>query len=350
MDERLGHPVGEVVFLRIARQIRQRQHGERADLRGLRPRRRGGGWRPPQRMCRIVEVNGLERGAHLAAARVAPARFLDEAPRDDAAQACRDPRRRRRGRVAQDGRHQLGMRRGSKWQGPSRHFVEHDAERPEIAASVAGLAFQGLRSHVSERAGHHRMIGGRRPRLRVAFEQFRWLPHRQAEIQHLDRPVGRDQDVVRLQIAVNDAAVVSVRQRVGNLDAVADRRLGGQPVRGNEIEQRAPFHVLHRDERLRTLFADLVDGADVRVVQDRCRTRLVQQQVAPLFVALEIAQQLDGNGSLQPRVERPIDDAHAAGAEMLDDLGTSEGACRESAARERSSVECRSDRRNLAGG
>jgi hypothetical protein len=40
-----------------------------------------------------------------------------------------------------------------EWESAGRHLLEHDAERPDVAALVGGLAQQLLRRHVGERAG-----------------------------------------------------------------------------------------------------------------------------------------------------------------------------------------------------
>ena len=45
---------------------------------------------------------------------------------------------------------------------------------------------------------------------------------RQAEVEDLDQPVVRDHDVVGLQVAVNDAGAVRLRQALGDLRADLD--------------------------------------------------------------------------------------------------------------------------------
>lgn len=93
------------------------------------------------------------------------------------------------------------------------HLIQHDAKRINIGTLIEFLALRLLRAHVRRSAGD-RASGGE---LRRAFHQFG-----NAEIgeEHIAPRV--DQHVGGFDVAVNDAALVSVAQRVGEL--------GEQPV------------------------------------------------------------------------------------------------------------------------
>ena len=93
---------------------------------------------------------------------------------------------------------------------PREHLVEHAAERPDVGALVDRLPARLLRAHVGggpEDQPFARAADRHRRRLRrdpvagvVTGDRFR-----QAEVEHLHDAVGRDLDVGRLQIAVDDA-------------------------------------------------------------------------------------------------------------------------------------------------
>ena len=93
------------------------------------------------------------------------------------------------------------------------------------------------------------------------------------------------------------------------------QRTGGEP-----ILQRRALQILHDDERAPVLLADVVDRADVRVVQRRRRPRFAREPAQRLRIPRELfGDELERHGTVQPRVFGFVDDAHAAAAELLDD-------------------------------
>ena len=110
------------------------------------------------------------------------------------------------------------------------HLVQHAAERPYIAALVSLASLRLLRRHVRGRAendahaGHHRGRGdrGRRRDVSVARRGLGLHEFREAEVEHLHDTVGRDLDVRRFQIAMNDP--VFVRRFEGVADLTRDRQ------------------------------------------------------------------------------------------------------------------------------
>ena len=83
--------------------------------------------------------------------------------------------------------------------------------------------------------------------------------------------------------------------------------------------QREPVEKLHGDEGLAILFADVVDGADVRMVQGGCGLGFALEAGQRLRVAGHfLGQKLEGHKAVQTRVFRFVDDAHPAAAQLLD--------------------------------
>src|SRR5207249_4903985 len=69
--------------------------------------------------------------------------------------------------------------------------------------------------------------------------------------------------------------------------------------------------VLHGDERLAHVLAELEDGDDVGVLQPAGRSRLAQEPFAHLLAVAAFANQLDGDMPADLGVERAIQRAHA---------------------------------------
>ena len=100
-----------------------------------------------------------------------------------------------------------------------------------------------------------------------------------------------------------------------------EHRVQAQWTGGEAILQRRALQILHDDERPTVLLADVVDGADVRVVQRRGRLRFAREPAQGLGIASTSSSEtnLSATGRLQPRIFGFVDDAHAAAAELLDD-------------------------------
>ena len=83
--------------------------------------------------------------------------------------------------------------------------------------------------------------------------------------------------------------------------------------------QRHPVQKLHGDERLAVLLANVVDGADVGVIQRGCGLGFALETGEGLRVTGNfLGQKLEGNKTVQPGVLGLVDHAHTAAAQLLD--------------------------------
>jgi hypothetical protein len=73
---------------------------------------------------------------------------------------------------------------------------------------------------------------------------------------------------------VNDASGVSSIKRISNFDCQWQQSLRFQWPPPNPVLQRQPVQKLHRDEGVPVLLTDVVDGADVRMIESRRGLRL----------------------------------------------------------------------------
>ena len=145
----------------------------------------------------------------------------------------------------------------------------------------------------------------------------------QPEVGDVGFPLAVDQDIGRLQIAVEDAAPVGV------IDGRGDGR--DQPRRGREIGrelaeppiQALPLDQLHAEESPARGMAHFVDRHDVGMVEVGDRLGLVLEP-DQLGLAGELGgpDDLEGDQPVQCGLPRLVDDAHPAPAQLLQDLVT----------------------------
>ena len=157
------------------------------------------------------------------------------------------------------------------------HLVEHGAERKQVAAGVEFLALGLFRRHVrdgadggawtgqkfeadgggglGEGACRSRGICGGRGNLG------------QAEVENLGVPALGDENVGGLDVAMDDAFAVRGIERVGDLDGQAEQHVHFQRATGDAVLEGQAIEVLHGDESLAIFLANIVNGADVGMVQ-----------------------------------------------------------------------------------
>ncbi len=124
---------------------------------------------------------------------------------------------------------------------------------------------------------------------------------------------------------MQDALAVRAVERIRDLAGALERLGKRQRPAGEPVGQRLAVEPLHDEEVDAVLVADVVQGADVRVVQRRDGARLTLEARAPLRRGRRLlAQDLDGDGTIEPRVPGVVHLSHAAGAQRPDDLVRSE--------------------------
>ena len=157
----------------------------------------------------------------------------------------------------------------AKWLRAGRHFIEHHPEREYIRASVQRLCADLLRRHVRHRprrvawTGQERigrtgcLIGGadRGPSGRRL---------REPEIQNL-RPSHRQEYVRGLDVTMHDALTMRSIQGIGHGEGEVHERRDVYRAAREPLLECLAFEQFHRDER--RIGADIVDGADVGVVE-----------------------------------------------------------------------------------
>ena len=144
----------------------------------------------------------------------------------------------------------------------SQHLVRHDAKRVQIHAMIESGIRRGLLGRHVRRRAHCQPRRGERRALRGIAHGLG-----NAEVGHQGVSIG-EQNVFRLDVAVDDAALVRVGERVGHfaqdVHRVADRQ---RATSRQQIAERFTVHKGHDVEQHRTGSAGIEQRQDVRVLQ-----------------------------------------------------------------------------------
>ena len=217
----------------------------------------------------------------------------------------------RRGRLLA---HDLGDDRLHRGAGERRlaheHFVQHGAEGIDVAAGIDGpLAHRLLGRHVLRRA--EREAGLRHASAARAL-------HREgdAKVGH-QRVAAVEEDVLRLDVAVDDALRVRVGKRIGHLvrnaHGVVNRQL---LVAHQAIAQRLAVNERHHVEQEAARRAGVMQRQDVRMLQVRGGGDLGEEALGTQRRREVGVQHLDRDLPVVLDVGGEIDGRHAAGAEF----------------------------------
>jgi len=143
-----------------------------------------------------------------------------------------------------------------------RELVEHDAKRPHVSLRRIRLAAHGLGRQVIRRA-HNRLR-----QLGAVLELLC-----DAKVAERELAVSHDEDVLRLEVAVDDRAAVDAVEGTGELRSVLKDLVVGEALvrldpRGDplgKVAARAVRHD-HAEVHAAVLLEGIVDGDDGRVV------------------------------------------------------------------------------------
>ncbi len=167
-----------------------------------------------------------------------------------------------------------------------------------------------LRTHVPDRAGRRRAF------TRGTDQR------RDPEVEQLHETVARDEDVLRLHIAVHQPRLVRRRQTRGHLARDVERVARGNRTTGEPLAQRFTLIPGHRDEAVAIRRrSDLVDRRDVGMVERRRGLCFGDESFAGGGIpAHGDRQQLEGGHPAECAVARRVDDPHSPTADFGDDV------------------------------
>jgi hypothetical protein len=94
----------------------------------------------------------------------------------------------------------------------------------------------------------------------------------------------RDEHIGRFEVAVHDALRVRRVECIGHFDSQLEELGRLEPSMREDLPERLAFEQLHDDIALPLVVADVVKGADVRVVQRGCGAGLPLEAVSGVRV------------------------------------------------------------------
>jgi hypothetical protein len=128
------------------------------------------------------------------------------------------------------------------------------------------------------------------------------------------------EDVRGLDVSVNDALAVSGVQSIGDVDRQSQQRRNLDGLSRDAMPESNALEELHRDKGPIIILADLVNRADVGMVQRRGGARLAAEALQCLWVASYIfGKELERDVSAQIGVFGLVDHAHAATPQLFKD-------------------------------
>jgi hypothetical protein len=135
-----------------------------------------------------------------------------------------------------------------------------------------------------------------------------------------------DEDIRGLDVAVHDAFGVGGVERVGDLNGEAKRDVGLKRTAGDAVLQCHAFEKFHDDEGLAILLADVVDGADIGMVEGGSGLGFALKAGEGLRIAGNFfGQKFEGHKAAKARVLGFVDNAHAAASKLFDDAVVGDG-------------------------
>src|ERR1700756_3048954 len=89
----------------------------------------------------------------------------------------------------------------------------------------------------------------------------------ESEVENLGMATGRNKNVRGLDVAMNDALGVRCVEGVGDFDGKGYERFDVEWTTRNLVFERGAFETFHCNEGPAFVLADVVDGADIGMIQ-----------------------------------------------------------------------------------
>jgi hypothetical protein len=142
----------------------------------------------------------------------------------------------------------------------------------------------------------------------------------QAEVSQQSPPTGYE-DVVRFDIAVNDSPLVSVIERVSDLNDIINQVLQRSAALDQVPQRPGIFHVAHDQVAVAVMHAKVVHFQDVGMVQTGGRVRFSFEAFGEArFLGQGRGQDLDRHKTVQARLVSLKHPGHAALSYLLFDF------------------------------
>jgi hypothetical protein len=213
--------------------------------------------------------------------------------------------------------------RSSKGSVPGEHLIEHGAEAEDVAAVIDLRSFGLFGRHAGDGAHDDAGIGltAKRGGRLGALTSQGLDELGQAEVDDLGVPAFVEHDVVGLEVSVHDALVVGLGEAFGDFDAEIENAGHPEPLFFDDVSELLAADELHDHESDAFRIVDLVDHGDVGMLKGSGGLRLLDEAALALGIGDEVGRQnLESDLAVQLGVHGTVDDAHAAAAQLIEDL------------------------------
>ena len=190
---------------------------------------------------------------------------------------------------------------------------EHDPQRVDVGRRRDLLAAGLLGREV---------LGGAEHRARLRDAVLHVQRARNAEVGDLDLALAAEEDVLRLDVAMDEPTVVRKCEPVGDPERELERPPHRQfPGAQHELLEVLAVDVLEDDVLPSVVVPAVDDGDDVRVREPRDRARLAAEALEVFrILGVVLVEDLDRDAPIELAVVRAKDARHPAGAEELLEL------------------------------
>ena len=142
----------------------------------------------------------------------------------------------------------------------------------------------------------------------------------EAEVENFGGTAVGDKDVGRLDVAMDDAFGMGGVEGIGNFDG--NGKMGGEiegALRDAVLEGHA-VEIFHDQESFASIFANIVDGADIRMIESGGGFGFTAKAFEGLAILSYIERKkFEGDKTIEARVFGFVDDAHATATKFFQD-------------------------------
>src|SRR4029077_7243240 len=140
------------------------------------------------------------------------------------------------------------------------------------------------------------------------------------------RPAINKENICGLDVPVHDALCVGSFEAVGNLNADVQEFGYFDGLPANAVLESLALEQLHGNERTAFELSNIVNGADVGMIEGGCSTRFATESLDSLSVLGDVlGKKFQGNTTAEPRVLSFVDHSHSAAAQFFQDAVVGDG-------------------------
>jgi hypothetical protein len=152
----------------------------------------------------------------------------------------------------------------------------------------------------------------------AATEGFRARDFGEAEVENFGVSAAGDENVGGLDVAMDDTFGVSGVECVGDVERDGKHRFQVHGASVDRVLESFALEALHSDEGVATVFANVVNGANVGMIQSGSSFSLASKTLESLRIVRDVLRQkFQGNEAIEPRVLGFVNHTHTTAAKFF---------------------------------